>query len=176
MIIGLSGPKGCGKDTIYKVIKTLCDCHKIAFADPIRDMTSKILNISDNDIDVFKRTEVTLSFGDKVIKTQGRHIYREIGMCMRSFDCNQFINYVRNTINSDKESLWIITDVRFQNEVDFIHSQNGKIILIEREGYEYDNHPSEQMITQYDYKISNTTISKLTEDLKPILRDILGNI
>ena len=175
MIIGVSGPKGCGKDTVYCIIKKFCGakCHRVAFADPIRKMASKILKIHDNDVDVFKRCDVTMQFGDKTMSAPGRHIYREIGMLMRSYDPEQFIRYVDDVVSSGtSEDVWVITDVRFPNEVEYVRNKGGVIILVERDGCTYDHHPSEQLISHYDYKIINTSMDELTKNVFDVLKKL----
>ena len=50
----------------------------------------------------------------------------------------------------------IVSDIRFQNERDFIKSMGGIIIKIERSGLGVQSHSSEQLDDlQYDYKIEN---------------------
>jgi len=55
------------------------------------------------------------------------------------------------------ESEWIITDVRFPNEVNRIKYFNGVIIRINRPGIILNDHPSETLLDDYsfDYVIDN---------------------
>ena len=55
----------------------------------------------------------------------------------------------------------------------YIREQKGKIILLERDGYNYDNHPSEMGILDFDFKIQNTTIEDLENQIKIVLKEIL---
>ena len=173
MIIGIAGPKGSGKDTVYKIINDIVPCCHVAFADPVREANLKILGLKPEDIDIFKRSKVQMIFENRKVEIDGRHIYREIGMLMRHYDTDQFVNYVLEKIQGAPDKLWIITDVRFENEVKFIREQKGKIILLERDGYNYDNHPSEMGILDFDFKVQNTTIENLKNQIKIILKEIL---
>ena len=87
--------------------------------------------------------------------------------------CWHFTFNVLKKIQDAPDKLWIITDVRFENEVKFIREQKGKIILLERDGYNYDNHPSEMGILDFDFKIQNTTIEDLENQIKIVLKEIL---
>jgi len=78
---------------------------------------------------------------------------------------------------------WIISDVRFPNEVEAIKAKGGIIIRVERNNFFYDekgkkclkidNHPSETALDDYkdfDYTIDNNgTIEELIQKIKKIL-------
>jgi hypothetical protein len=71
---------------------------------------------------------------------------------------------------------WLITDVRFNNEVDAIVEKEGIIIKIEREGYKikgYENHASEtfaKTFDEYDFKIyNNGTIEEFIKYIKILM-------
>jgi hypothetical protein len=68
---------------------------------------------------------------------------------------------------------WIITDVRFPNEVERIHKEGGIVIRIHRDIPNQSNHISETMLdgyTDFDYTIENDgTIDELVEKIRLIL-------
>lgn len=68
---------------------------------------------------------------------------------------------------------WIITDVRFENEVNVIKEKGGKVIRINRETEQINNHPSETSLDNYDkfdYVINNNgTIMDLFSNVFEIL-------
>lgn len=90
------------------------------------------------------------------------------------FYIRQLMQYIGTTIGRYKlyDSVWIdstrkrinkiienygyciIPDVRFQNEANFIHNNEGKIIYVDR-GEQTDSHESEHIDFEYDIPIKN---------------------
>lgn len=141
MLIGITGKKRSGKDTLADII----GYRKIAFADKIKEMVN-LLNIP----------------GDKDTVYDGyskRDIYRKIGMGLRELDKDFWIKMIKDEIYGDV----CISDVRFDNEAEFIKKNNGIIILVKRDE-SFDEHESEQGINEryIDFVFYNTSI----EDLK----------
>lgn len=147
VIIGLHGAKGSGKDYFYESLVAKYpdkDIRKIAFADPIKQKVMFIFGLHDEAAyDEFKRTSVNFDLHNSRFFQSGRHIVREIGMLMRSYDPHQFTTYVRNEIEKAPDAIWCITDVRFGNEVCLLELMGGKIVKIRREGVHFDGHASE---------------------------------
>lgn len=134
-IIALTGAKGCGKDTVADILiegfknYTSRPIHRIAFADPIKNEVMHIFNLRDiEQYDKFKRTSLEYD-GDVVA---GRHVVREIGMLMRRYDVNQFVDYVDQQIASEPNAIWIITDLRFDNELIHLQNLGAKVVKIDR--------------------------------------------
>lgn len=154
MIIALTGPKGSGKDTVGQLICKLYPHYNpqtIAFADPIKDVLCHVFNLNDkSEYDRFKRS--TLNVESEIrpgVPTtwrfvNGRHVVREIGMLMRGYDTKQFTNYVQTKINEDPSKLWIITDLRFDEEYLMLKRIGAKVIKILRPQYDYDGHITER--------------------------------
>lgn len=150
-IIALTGPKGSGKDTVGQLIKEMYfkyNVHTIAFADPIKKEVQHIFNLdsTDNDqYDAFKRASSYFNVDESVSRVvAGRHIVREIGMLMRRYDEKQFTNYVVNEIRHLPSDLWVVTDLRFDNEYSVLKGLGAKIIKIIRPQYQYDGHITER--------------------------------
>lgn len=165
LIIGFSGPKGCGKDKAFEIIKRNypdLKVKKIAFADPIRKKLFEIFNLNENSYDNLKRSENVTILGSTAVisRVDGREIVRGIGMLMRSYDEDQFVNYVRKEVLTNTDTIYICTDVRFENEVEMFKEMGCPIALIKREGYHYDNHVSERQISHYDELIVNDSLEK----------------
>lgn len=146
-IIALTGPKGCGKDTVADI---LIDAYyrpvngrirRVAFADPIKHEVMRIFGLKTiNDYDVFKRSLVTSNNHC----VDGRQVVREIGMMMRKYDVNQFVEYVDDKIASDEDSIWVITDLRFDNELVHLQNIGAKIVKIDRPLGVIDTHITER--------------------------------
>lgn len=148
-VIALTGPKGSGKDTVGQLIKDSFpdSARTIAFADPIKSVMSHLfaLDPTNNDeYDKFKRTDLRYVLqGHFYASINGRHLVREIGMLMRSYDEQQFVRYVEEQIKVHPTKLWVVTDLRFHNELESMRALGAKIIKVERDGYDYDGHVTE---------------------------------
>lgn len=163
-IIALHGAKGSGKDTFFRLAKDNrpnTTVKRVAFAGPISEFVKHVFGLpSDWAYDQFKRQLQTLTLGDNTFVTQGgRHIVREIGMKMRSYDPEQFNRYVKETIDADPSAFWCITDLRFEDELHFVRSLGGYVVKIKRVGVEYDNHITETEFPDHvcDFVINNTS-------------------
>lgn len=92
-----------------------------------------------------------------------------------------FADYETNYLNTPTEkvrggymevSKWIITDVRFPNEVKAIEDRGGMIIRIERPGIELGTHASETALDDHVFKhtiINDGTIEDLVQKVKHVL-------
>ena len=146
-IIFLTGPKGSGKDTIAQIIAETYDNVKtIAFADPIKDVMMDLFELASKEqYDQFKRTDIVYKLPDHLSHpVSGRKLVREIGMLMRRYDQRQFIDYVWKEIAADPNALWIVTDMRFDDEYLMAKQLGAKIVKITRPFYNYDGHISER--------------------------------
>jgi len=161
-IIALTGPKGSGKDTVASLISRQYDnVNTIAFADPIKKVINNLFELDPSDnkqYDAFKRTQVSYQLpGYLSHAIQGRELVREIGMLMRKYDEKQFTDYVVSEIRYKPDDIWVVTDLRFDNEYMVLKSLGAKIINIKRPNYEYDGHITERGFNDslVDYTIMN---------------------
>lgn len=155
-VIALTGPKGSGKDTVGHLIKQYFiapawRAHTIAFADPIKDVVKDLFDLeTTQEYDDFKRTTINFSLPKMIMcdmqqyQIEGRHLVREIGMLMRKYDQNQFTNYVIDEIKYHPNDVWVVTDLRFDNEWLALKQLGAKLINIKRPNYEYDGHITER--------------------------------
>jgi len=153
-IVALTGPKGSGKDTVAQMIvdkySNQMDVRLVAFADPIKKVIQHVfgLDVNSNDeYDAFKRTMLTFNLkGSRMAAQQGRHVVREIGMLMREYDDRQFTDYVTSQFSAHPDALWVVTDLRFDNEYMMLRSAGygAKVVKIIRPQYEYDGHITER--------------------------------
>jgi hypothetical protein len=149
-IIALTGPKGSGKDTVAEIIKhkygTFYNVKSIAFADPLKVVIQGLFNLETKEqYDLFKRADVSYQLpGHLTEQVEGRRLVREIGMMMRQYDDKQFTQYVWKEIAADPNALWVVTDLRFDNEYMMLKQLGAKIVKITRPQYEYDGHITER--------------------------------
>jgi energy-coupling factor transporter ATP-binding protein EcfA2 len=184
-IIAFTGAKGCGKDTVAEMIQRQCDAEQqhyrqIAFADPIKQKIQFLFNLDCTyQYDLFKRTDVTYTIGTQTKTMTGRHLVREIGMMMREYDSGQFIKYVReqfsDPINQTEEVLYLVTDMRFDNEYIMLRSHGATVVKVSRPGCEYDGHITERGFDDrlVDYHIQN---DGSLEDLQTAVTKMLNEI
>lgn len=152
MIIALCGAKGSGKDTVANKINELYShitrVQDIAFADPIKKMVQHIFDLdpsNDGQYDKFKRTRVTYDLpGYLTHAVAGRHVVREIGMLMRSYDENQFVKYIDDQINLNPGWIWVVTDLRFDNELEFLRNKGAYVVKLKRSDAHSDGHITER--------------------------------
>ena len=124
-LIGLCGVARCGKDTFFNLAKQYIEnksnivCTKVSFAECLRQEINETL------IQNFNISAWTENTNEK---EQIRDLLVAWSKTRRHQDCNYWVNKIK--INED--SINIITDVRYKNEVDFIHKNNGIVIYIQR--------------------------------------------
>lgn len=127
MIIGLSGYKQSGKNTVADIItKAFPHYTQKAFATKLKECTSLITgcNILDLEVEEFKnsiyKNNITYRKILQVLGTEvGRSIYADIWIDALFKDYSEGSN-------------WVITDVRFPNEAKAIKDKGGIIIRINR--------------------------------------------
>lgn len=163
MIVALTGPKGSGKDTVGRLICEMYPQYNpvtIAFADPIKKTVNHIFNLSDEaeyNYDRLKRSTLKLEDEEEYYSIDGRRLVREIGMLMRSYDTQQFNNYVAGKIRNEPDRLWIVTDMRFDDEYIMLKDMGASIVKLIRPSYNYDGHITERGFDDHlvDIKLMN---------------------
>jgi hypothetical protein len=115
--------------------------------------------------DTFKRS-LLISNSTSV---DGRQVVREIGMLMRKYDVNQFVDYVDQRI-AKEDAVWVITDLRFDNELIHLQNLGAKIVKIDRPLGIIDTHITER---GFDNSICDVVIenaSTLEQFTKEVLK------
>lgn len=157
MIIGLSGYAQSGKDTIASILVEKHGWKRVAFADKIKEFAEGL------DITFYDGARL-----QDLVKADGwdkakrfpdvRGLLQDIGVSARNtfgeyFWVDQALAQVLND-----ETNYVITDVRFPNEVEAIKSMGGKVGLISRLGVNAVNeHVSEHALanSRFDFRIEN---------------------
>lgn len=183
VIIGLTGPKRGGKNTVAEMLMAFDpDFVAGAFADKLRAMALAV--------DPYVETMLSPNFGrlSRVIELLGwdnakafpdvRRLLQRMGTEMgrreidNDFWVNAFNTFVTKELGAD-QSL-VITDVRFTNEIDYVHQIGGTVWRINRpEAEDGDPHPSEREWRDAvpDLTIENT---RTLVDLRASVRAALG--
>ena len=139
-VIGISGPARAGKDTMFEVLDELFESThmtRMAFADALKRECDDFLK-SNTGISAFtsddKEKEVIRPF----LVAYGSSVRRRINP-------NCWIEGVEKLISEDKgNTIHIITDVRYPNELDWIEKQGGLSIHVSRDGVSPANSEEEE--------------------------------
>ena len=161
-IIGFAGMKGSGKSQAAKFLQD--KGYRIYnFADPLKEVTACLLGTTPEFIH-------NLSSEEKEKHIPGLWItYRELLQRLGTEFVREkvshtfWIDRMRANLIPENGDKFVIGDVRFDNEVEFIHEVGGKVVQVEREGLEYDSHQSESGVRWdwIDKKIyNNHTLEK----------------
>jgi hypothetical protein len=143
-IIGITGTKGSGKDTIADfILKTYPACStKFSFADPLKKACKEIFGFTNEQLYGDKKEEVDEFWHiqpRQILQYVGTDLFREkLGELVPSIGETIWVQSVKRKIEYCIERstrLIVIPDVRFQNEIDMIHSFGGKIIKVSRIKY-----------------------------------------
>lgn len=165
MLIGIAGKFCSGKTTLCKLLYREYDNSKIFnFADKVKDIATDLFGMTDKD----------------------RTLLQNIGMKMREINKDVWVDYVINQCVA-KDHIYIIGDVRYQNECEIIRQKGGITFYIERhrdlrlKEYEHlygrlpyleeETHPSEMLDpSACDYIMdNNTTITEVFNKIKNLL-------
>lgn len=129
-IIGLCGKMGSGKDYIGQEIiikyieeKLKKKCLQLSFADQLKANVIVKSNIKYEDVYINKTME-----SRKLLQQEGTENGRRI------HGENVWIKYIENWIKVFSKrgvDVFVITDVRFKNEIEWVKSQEGYLIKLE---------------------------------------------
>jgi len=133
MIIGLSGKARCGKDTIAEYIAAgYIGVKKYALADPLKKSASIMFNIPLNHFYDADKKEVVNEFWG----ISPREIAQKVGTeCAREvFRQDFWLKRCESQMNDSpvKPVIFIVSDVRFENEAAWIRENGGEVWHIER--------------------------------------------
>ena len=182
-IIGISGKKQSGKDTIYRVARDIFTeldpkvrVGRVAYADALKAEVSEITGFRTDYIEENKDRFRAL------LQVWGTEFRREF----HGYD--YWIQKMGDILTSSEPhyDILFITDVRFKNEAEYIKEMDGQVLRVVRrspETYhtlqdmpELDNHATENDMDDYidyDYTINN---DKSPDDLVKSVRDMLATL
>lgn len=157
-IIGISGLARSGKDTLFKFLSeklrnSNISSKRLAFADELKEECDDFLkkNIG---ISAFTETNAEKEIIRPFLVCYGTKVRRRL-------DKNCWINRLSNKLKTINQDYVFITDVRYENEIEWVKSQGGKTIHIERRGNiapneeELKNDPILKKRSQYRVKWKN---------------------
>ena len=176
MIVGITGKKGHGKDTVGALFVDN-GFERDFFAAPIKEAVKVALNMSDDQVHgtvdvketVDDRYGVTPRWAMQSLGTEwGRTLIHEDVWAIACL----------SRIETAEDPDWVITDTRFINEARIIREHGGIIVKVVRPGAntgEFEDHPSERQIDliEPDYTILN---DGTLEDLETRVAGVLATL
>lgn len=174
-IIGLSGRARSGKDTVGNILVEQHGFQRLAFADALKEMTYAMdqlvrVDTEDEGIGDVRLTEIVDAWGWENAKSfpEVRRALQYNGVAARKVQPDFWIRQVAKQIIPGQS--YVITDVRFENEVLWVNSVGGEHWRVERPGNEDVNqHISETALDQVfpDYTVMNDgSIADLEGDIR----------
>jgi hypothetical protein len=141
-LIGIHGHAGTGKDTIAKFLHSTRDnTWALAFADPLKEACATMFGLP---INRFYQADVK-ELPDSLWDVSPREILQYVGTeIIRHFDLDFWVNRMHLELtnqtadarNYNSDDIVVITDVRFQNEYDYVVQNSGIVIHLTRPGYD----------------------------------------
>lgn len=160
-------------DNVDNILPITCMWEKHAFADKLKECASIILGVPRFMFESgeFKESFTSLPLSNKEGEPMTNREFlqyfgTEVG---RNIDKDLWIKALMYSYGRDKESHWIIPDVRFPNEADAIRNAGGVLWKIERDGSGAGNHISEKLID--DIKVDVVIENNL--DMKYYIKAII---
>lgn len=204
-VIGISGKAGVGKDTVGKIIQFLTlddDVFSKTNRDCIADLEYNAYCASNSKWKIKKYASTlkkitSIILGCKVNKLEDREFKeKELGKEWQVIDYTLSPRILLQRLGTDaaryvhpdiwvnalfskfkKKSKWIITDIRFDNEVRAIQERGGIVIRVNRDkskdSTEHSNHLSETALDNYEgFDVilnNNDTLEDLIKEIRAIL-------
>lgn len=185
-IIGLTGSAGSGKDTTANYIQQhVPGVHIRAFAGPLKEACKILFKLSNKQLYNLKEKEKPIARFNNMSPRQlmqflgtdclRKHISDTIFIDMMSAEHDE-LSVIND--NSSDNSYMIITDMRFNNEAEWVKERGGLVVKIERNGVrtEHSEHASEQGISKdlIDHVLENHgTLDDFYELLYTFIRAVV---
>jgi hypothetical protein len=159
-IIGITGLKRSGKDTISDYINTNYKYNKVSFVKPLKDICKTLFDLTSEQLNGDEKEIIDKRYGctpRKIMQFIGTDLFRNNMKIIKDSD-NIWVNVLKRKLLKNKNK-FVISDVRFQNEIDMIQSIGGIIIRVDRKDliYKKDNHESENInsLKKINFTINN---------------------
>lgn len=182
-IIMLSGRKGAGKDTVADHLIEKYGYVKISFAEPLKDACKAIFGFSDAQVNHSLLKETVDEYWEytprEVLQCVGTELFRDaLGQALPKIGNEIWIRALERRVmrlKNDGITNIVITDARFENEVECGRRIGATIIKIDRprfRGGKFVTHASEAGIDSLpcDHVLTNDrTIAELYRQVDGIL-------
>ena len=177
------GKKYSGKDTLGKFFIERYKYKHITFAQPLKEMIQNVFSITKEQLNepILKEEkdeywqvsprQMMQFIGTELFRDQMKNLIPNIeeDVWIKILE-RKIMKDVEENKGKDNENKYVITDVRFKNEINFIRKNNGIIIKMYRNvDNKIDEHKSENEVEEmdYDYLVENNgTIEELYDNVK----------
>lgn len=174
MIIGLSGYAKSGKDTVASMIRDIDDSFQIKkFSGKLKEIGTILTGIPTHLFESQNFKEQNLPGWDMTV----REFLQKLGTdaIRDGLHENAWVNALFADYKQGDN--WIITDVRFPNEIDMVRKYGGITVRVNRQGISPVNaHPSETALDGYiyDFAIQNySSVEVLSTNVSGLFSQIL---
>jgi dephospho-CoA kinase len=166
MIIGFAGKKRSGKDTIANFLVENYGFKRFAFGDAVKEVSRHLFGLNEEQLYGDNKEEIVEELGispreifQKLGTEFGRNYLHELFPSLRVSRGTIWTYHFENFVKNNKNTNIVISDVRFENEMEVIRKCGGKIYFIESDyAKKEDNHISEEISKEkylYDGIIDN---------------------
>jgi len=178
MLVGICGKAGAGKDTVGDYLIDKYGFKKIALADPIKRLVKDVFALDHYTVYDRNAREQPLDQWDgwsvrKLLQFIGTELFRQ------KIDDAIWVKSLWYRIRDDKDDNYVVTDVRFPNELQFFEENGGDNFLsikVLREGRDggvgISGHESEKYDLETKWVINN---DGTFEDLYNKINEIMIN-
>ena len=172
-LIGICGRKRHGKDTLGDYLVENYGYTKIGFADALKEACRCIFGFNDDQL-YGNSKEIDDEFWGasprKVLQYIGTDLFRDqLSVVLPGVKDDIWIKVVENKILQNPDKKYVITDVRFANELEFIKRHGGISIKVKRDTLKAtDSHISESFIDELETDAvikNNGTLEQLYDKL-----------
>lgn len=156
--IAICGKANSGKNTLANLLSMYLDskCTKIcAFADPIKEIILTTFPQADRSAlygPSYRRKELVPGLLFNGAPVSYRQLLKDFGEWAKRYDGLVWVNALNDKLEAFNGTLFIVSDLRFQVELDYLKSKDFTIINIFRDSQEksLDNHASEKEQEYFD--------------------------
>lgn len=153
VLVGLAGVKRVGKDVLASHLVHEYGFKQYSLASPLKALCKSLFGLSEAQVHTTKDT-IDPRYG-----MSPRAIFQRVGTdCIRSISPTYWTDTFRTWLSQQGDTCIVVSDVRFQDEIDVIQALGGKVVLITRECcLTCDRHVSEEahLLDKYDGIIRN---------------------
>lgn len=176
MLIGITGKKYSGKDTIADYLVENYNFTKKSMAQPLKEACKIIFNLTDDQIytsekeindprwNNVKPREILQVVGTDLFKNE---IYKYLPKLDKISD-TVWIQHFKQWYKNNKHLNIVLSDIRFKDEINMIKQLGGIVIKVERNLDNNDTHSSENDLN--DVKFENVISNN--DDLESLYKSI----
>ena len=179
-IIGITGRKFNGKDTLGNYLVNNYNYMKLSYAEPIKEISRILFGFNDEQLygglkeiidenwNTSPRT-IMQFLGTEIFRKQMNQVIPDIG---ENFWIKCLEVKMLNILKENPSQKFVICDVRFPNELEAIKKLGGIVIRVKRDlNTNNDTHESEKYIENLDvnYEFSNNgTVQQLYDNFEEV--------